>query len=82
MFKDNDAFDLALDLYHWLQHNWNGQGDVKYSDFCALTEHYHPSRSEQLFDNIDESAKEVYDSLTNDNYSEALTIVLNYESQG
>lgn len=80
MFKDYDAFDLALALYHWLQHNWNGQSDELYINHCILTEHYRPSRSEEYFNNLDATAKEVYDNLTRDNYMEALAIVLSYKS--
>lgn len=79
-WDDLDAFDLADALYHWLQHNWVGMDD-KYEAFCQLTEHYTPSRSLELFENIEESAKEVYLMLNDDNYESALERVLNYNSE-
>ena len=80
MFEEHDAFDLALALYHWLQHNWIDMDD-KYKSFCELTNHYKPARSEEFFDNIDGSALDVYHELTDDNYKEALDIVLSYNSE-
>ena len=84
MFNDHDPFDLALALYHWLQHNWNGQTDPLYAAFCELTSPgmYRPAISEQLFENIDGTALEVYETLTLDSYREALDLVLNYECVG
>ena len=84
MFSEYDPFDLALGLYHWLQHNWNGQTDPLYAAFCQLTSPgmFRPARSQELFENIDDMALEVYETLTPDNYHEALDLVLNYECVG
>lgn len=85
-FKEFDEFDLALALYHWLQHNWEGQGDDLYSDFCRLTEPgmYRPAPSEEYGEVLEkegyESAKDIYDMLTRENYADALNRVLNYNS--
>ena len=80
-FSEFDEFDLALSLYHWLQHNWTSQSDPLYSDFCLLTNPgmYRPSHSLQFFNNIDDMAKNAYDSLTLDNYKLALNRVFNYK---
>lgn len=84
MFKEYDSFDVALALYHWLQHNWDGQVDPLYQAFCELTEPgmFRPARSQEYFDNIDDDAKEVYEMLTPENYKDALNQVFNYESVG
>lgn len=84
VFSEFDTFDLALGLYHWLQHNWEGQSDSLYEAFSMLTEPgiYKPSLSEEYFKNIDDSARNVYELLTRDNYEDALDLVLNYESKG
>jgi len=82
MFKEFDAFDLALALYHWLQHNGERQTDDKYSDHGVLMEHYRPSRSEEYFDNLDDGVLTVYNMLTDANYKEALEIVLNCKHEG
>ena len=84
MFKEYDTFDVALALYHWLQHNWSGQTDKLYRDFCILTapRMFKPGISDQYFDNISEDVKEIYDILSEENYSDALDVVLNYEPQG
>ena len=83
MFNDYDEFDIAEALYFWLQHNWNGQSDPLYEAFCVLTEPgmYSPSHSKELFDNIEDTALEVYEMLTIDNYREGLDKVLNYTPQ-
>jgi hypothetical protein len=67
-----------------LQHNWDGQGDPKYQAWNELTGPgmFKPAMSQEYFDNIDDAAKEVYDLLSDDNYLDALNMVLNYESQG
>ena len=82
MFKDFDGFDVALALYHWLQHNWVGMDD-KYEAFCKLTEPgmYKPSRSEEYFENITDEVQTVYDMLDDNNVGQALETVLNYESE-
>ena len=82
VFQEFDSFDIALGLYHYLQHNWEGMDD-KYQAFCQLTAPgmYRPARSEEYFDNIEGDALQVYDALTDGNYSEALGIVLNYKSE-
>lgn len=83
MFNEFDEFDLACALYHWLQHNWNGQSDELYQAFCVLTEpgKYKPGLSHECFDNIDDSVKYAYDLFTRDNYDIALDRVLNYKSE-
>jgi hypothetical protein len=83
MFDSYDEFDLALALYHFLQHNWDGESDPLYRDFCALTAPgmFKPGMSAEYFENIDDTAKEVYDQLTIENYSSALAKVLNYSSE-
>ena len=80
MFKEFCAFDLALALYHWLQHNWNGMDDL-YMDHCRLTRLYRPSRSDEYFDNMAGEACHVYAMLERDNYQQALEIVLNYKNE-
>jgi hypothetical protein len=82
-FEEYNEFDLALGLYHWLQHNWHGQSDPLYAAFCELTRPgmYRPSRSDELFENIDDSAKEVYGQLTLKNYESVLGGVLNYKPE-
>ena len=88
LFDTYDEFDLALALYHWLQHNWEGQSDPLYEAFCTLTAPgmYHPAHSETVFENLantdDGYAAEIYEMLTRDNYELALNRVLNYESKG
>ena len=82
-FSDYCVFDLALALYHFLQHNWQGIGDPMYRDFCVLTSPgmYKPAMSEQYFENIQgEIAFEVYGMLNESNYDDALQLVLNYEA--
>lgn len=83
MFKEYDEFDLAIALYHWLQHNWLSQNDELYADFCILTkpDMLQVSGSLEFFDNINENASEIYNMLTRDNYKEALEKVLNYKSK-
>jgi len=83
MFKEYDSFDVALALYHWLQHNWASQGDPLYQAFCELTKPgmFRPARRQEYFDGIDYDAKEVYGVLTLENYEDALNQVLNYESR-
>lgn len=80
-FKQYDVFDIALALYHWLQHNWEGQDEDLYKDFCTLTNPgmYKPSISEQNYDNISEEAIEIYNELTKDNYKQILNLVLEYK---
>lgn len=78
MFNEFDKFDIAIALYHWLQHNWVGMDD-KYKAFCQLTK---PRMLEvrgslQYFEKIDDNMKEVYDMINDNNYQEALNIVLN-----
>lgn len=80
MFKEYDLFDVAGALYFWLQHNWSGQGDPLYSAFCELDQHYKRGGS-QCFEDIPECEREIYETLTLDNYQEALTAVLAYESE-
>ena len=77
-----ETFDIAVALYFWLQHNWEGQTDDLYSDFCILTEPgmYKPGMCLD-FDTISEESKEIYNELTRENYSGYLDKVLNYESQ-
>lgn len=83
--KNNETcvFDVANALYHFLQHNWQGQTDPLYRDFCILTHPgmYKPGHSEEFFENISEESKIIYDMLTEKNYTDALNIVLNYESE-
>ena len=81
MFKDYCEFDIAAGLYHYLQHNWYGMDD-KYEAFCMLTQPrmYKPSSSEEYFENISEESREVYNSLNDSNYREALDKVLNYQT--
>lgn len=83
MFDSYDEFDLALALYHFLQHNWNGKYDPLYRDFCALTAPgmFSPGMLAEYFDNIDDTAREAYDQLTVNNYDSALARVLNYSSE-
>lgn len=80
MFKQYDRFDLALALYHWLYHNWSNTCTL-YLDFCTLAapNMYKPSHSEEHFDNIGDIAREIYSMLTEDNYKEALDLVINYK---
>lgn len=78
-FEEMDKFDLALGLYHWLQHTWESQGDEKYSDFCSLIRVYKPSPSNQYFENIDDMARLAYDSLTDFSYRVALELVIKYQ---
>jgi hypothetical protein len=85
MFDQYDKFDIALALYHWLQHNWNGLSDPLYRDFCILTSDdlFRPARSMEYFENIESDYPEVmviYDQLTIENYSQALDRVVNYKS--
>ncbi len=86
-FREYDTFDLALALYHWLQHNWQGQSDPLYEAFCQLTAPgmFYPSRVNSCYKALDkegnEGAELVYHMLTEDNYRKALGIVLNYESE-
>lgn len=82
-FQGIDEFDLALALYHWLQHNWNGQGDPLYRDFCTLTTPgmFKPGGSEEIFENVSDDVRAIYNILDHDNYKEALERVLNYEPQ-
>lgn len=81
MFNEYDEFDLALALYHWLRHNWQGQADALYSDFCRLTEPgmFNPGMAAEYFENIGDEAEYIYGELTIDNYGVALKRVLNYE---
>lgn len=83
MFDEYGEFDLALALYHFLQHNWNGKSDPLYRDFCALTAPgmFHPGSHSEYFENIDGMAREAYDQLTVNNYDSALARVLNYSSE-
>ena len=82
-FSEHDEFDIAQGLDLWLQHNWQGQSDPLYAAHCQLTAPgmYRPSPF-ATFDNMESGAREVYDSLSKDNYKEALDLVLNYEPRG
>ncbi len=82
IFDEFDEFDLALGLYHFLQHNWNGQTDPLYEAYCKLTAPgmFKAGMSDEYFERIDETAKMVYEMLTEDNYKQALDRVLNYVS--
>ena len=79
MFNEFDEFDLALALYFWLQHNWDGMNDPLYAAFCQLTSPgmFNPGMG-QSFDNMDGSANEVYHMLDMNNYQEALDRVIGY----
>jgi hypothetical protein len=84
MFTESDPFDLALALYHWLQHNWEGQADPLYEAFCELTAPgmYRPARSQEYFESLKGSeAETLYSELTHENYRQALDLVLNYEAE-
>lgn len=82
IFKNYDTFNLALALYHWLQHNWEGQNDPLYADFYKLTAPgiYKPARSEEYFETLEneeyQEVMEVYNILDETNYEEALNLVL------
>ena len=80
MFNDYNEFDIALALYHWLQHSWNSQTDPLYDAFCVLTEPgmYKPSRSDELFENLDSEALDIYNLLSRDNCEYALNKVTGY----
>jgi hypothetical protein len=81
-FKEFNDFDIALALYHWLQHNWDGQTDPKYEAFCILTAPgmYKPSPADQEHDAMDTNdAAIVYGLLTDSNYKKALAQVINHE---
>lgn len=81
-FKDYSEFDVASALYHFLQHNWDGQSDPMYEAFCTLTQPgmFSPGAAESFY-NIDDAAMDVYGQLTRDNYAAALKYVLSYESE-
>lgn len=81
-FDEYDTFDVALALYHWLQHNWQGHSDHLYAAFNKLGSNgvYRPAKSEEFFQNIDDNVRDIYDQLTMDNYRDALSLVLNYEA--
>lgn len=82
-FNECDPFDLALALYHWLQHNWDGQTDQLYEDFCRLTAPgmFKPGPCSEYFENIDDNARAIYDELIRKNYENALSLVINYKSE-
>lgn len=75
MFNEFNTFDIALGLYHWLQHNWTSQSDPLYEAFCVLTSEgmFIPSHSGEYFENLDGEAKIVYDMLTIQNYEQAMS---------
>ena len=83
MFDSHDELAIALALYHWLQHNWIGMDD-KYKAYCTLTDKdmFKPSPRQEFFESIDPEAMEVYESLTDDNYDQAMQQVIDYVSKG
>ncbi len=83
MFNEYHEFDLAEALHFWLQDNWEGKSDPLYESYCVLTAPgmFQPG-TYLKFDDLNDSAREAYESLTRENYREALERVLNYETTG
>jgi hypothetical protein len=77
--NDYSEWDIAGALFYWLQHHWNGQSDEKYSDYCTLTAPGMYSRGGE--GEMTEEEQIIYDELTDDNYKEYLSKVLNYKSE-
>lgn len=77
-----NTFNIAEALYFWLQHNWEGQTDELYSDFCILTEPgmFTPGMGLD-YENIEDESIEIYNELTRENYTGYLDEVLNYKPQ-
>ncbi len=79
MFDQFEVFDISEALYFWLQDNWDGRSDALYEAFCVLTAPgmFQPGTFIK-FDNLSESALDIYNSLTRDNYESALNLVISY----